>query len=59
MRHFELAIRTHGEHRGVLEMRKHLAWYLRGSRGAAAAKRELLKMVDYAQILEYIAKLNL
>jgi len=53
-RHFELAVATRGERTGVLEMRKHLAWYLRGARNAAAAKRELMGMTDYGKIMGYI-----
>lgn len=35
MRHFDLEIALHGERGGMLEMRKHIAWYVSGMRGAA------------------------
>ena len=35
LRHFDLEIALHGERRGVPEMRKHIAWYVSGCRGAA------------------------
>jgi len=35
MRHYALETQIHGEHRGMLEMRKHIAWYVRGLHGAA------------------------
>lgn len=30
MRHYELAIKYHGEDKAVREMRKHIAWYIKG-----------------------------
>ena len=35
LRHFELEVRLFGEKRGVLEMRKHIAWYVHGMKGAS------------------------
>lgn len=35
-RHLMLQVETRGERQGVLEMRKHLAWYTKGLRGGAA-----------------------
>lgn len=39
--HFERLLEDKGDHIGVLEMRKHAAWYLKGIRGSAAAKRTI------------------
>lgn len=44
LRHLELEIRLHGERGGVLEMRKHIAWYVSGLRGAAAFKRRVTEL---------------
>ena len=35
IRHFDLEVALHGERRGLPEMRKHIAWYVTGARGAA------------------------
>lgn len=34
-RHFEMEIQLHGPRQGLLEMRKHIAWYVHGLRDAA------------------------
>ena len=41
LRHLELYVDWGGEDRAVLEMRKHLCWYLRGLPGAAKLRGEL------------------
>lgn len=35
LRHFELEVSLYGEKRGMLEMRKHIAWYVHGMKGAS------------------------
>ena len=35
LRHLQMQVEKNGEQIGVREMRKHLAWYLKGVRGAA------------------------
>jgi tRNA-dihydrouridine synthase B len=47
LRHGEEMFLRHGEY-GMLEMRKHLAWYSRGIPGAAAFRAELPKVTDPA-----------
>ena len=39
-----------GEHSAVLEMRKHLCWYIRGQRGAAAFRTRITHAASYDQI---------
>lgn len=41
LRHFELETQLHGERGGMLEMRKHIAWYITGMRGAAAFRQKV------------------
>lgn len=38
------------ESRAIPEARKHLAWYLKGMRGAAACKNEIMKAKDLAEV---------
>ena len=48
LRHFELETQLHGERGGMLEMRKHIAWYVSGLRGAARF-RERINLLDSAE----------
>ena len=57
-RHLELAILYKGERTGVLEMRKHLAWYTRGRRGAASVRNEIFRLTDYDGALRCIDNLS-
>lgn len=41
MRHLDLLIALKGEYKGIREMRKHAAWYLKGMSGSARVKKEL------------------
>lgn len=42
-KHLRLLVEIKGEHIGVLEARKHAAWYLKGVRGANALKEQLFR----------------
>ena len=44
LRHFELELRLHGERGGLLEMRKHIAWYVHGMRGAAKFRERVNRL---------------
>ena len=44
LRHFELELRLHGERGGLLEMRKHIAWYVHGMRGAAKFRERINRL---------------
>ena len=50
--HLNLMVEAKGEHRGVLEMRKHLVAYLRGFRGASQLRAELVRIDGHAAVLE-------
>lgn len=53
--HLDLMARFKGEARAVIEMRKHLGWYLKGSRGAAQARTRInaaASMKELSDILE-------
>lgn len=51
------AVEMHGERRGVLESRKHLAWYLKSIPGAAKIRAELFTLTDPGEIIEAMNKL--
>ena len=46
LRHFDLETRLHGERGGMLEMRKHIAWYVAGMRGAARFRERINALTD-------------
>lgn len=50
LRHFELEGLLHGEHGGMLEMRKHIAWYICGMRGAARFRERVNTMTDAKEV---------
>ena len=49
MKHLKLAVQEHGEYVAVREMRKHIAWYLKGLRNSARVRDEINKLKDYMQ----------
>ena len=51
LRHFELEVQLFGEKRGVLEMRKHIAWYVHGMQGASRF-REAINRLDDADAVQ-------
>lgn len=55
LRHFELEGRLHGEKGGMLEMRKHIAWYICGMRGAARFRESINNMTDAEQVRRALA----
>lgn len=61
-RHLDLALEFHGEKVGLLEMRKHIAWYLKGLPHSSPVKQRIQKSSDSDEIKsvleEYFAKLE-
>lgn len=55
LRHLEHLVRYKGEHIGMLEARKHLAWYLKGVRGAAKLRAKINEMKTWEQAAEIAA----
>jgi len=49
LNHSKLALKQKGDH-GLLEMRKHLAWYVRGFPGAAQLRHDLVRVNSLAEI---------
>lgn len=52
--HLNNAISYHGEHLGILEMRKHLAWYIKGLPHSAPVKNALQQCKDVGSIEEIL-----
>jgi len=54
LEHLRLMVEAKGQERGVLEMRKHLGWYLKGLPGAARGRRELMQARTADQVEEIL-----
>lgn len=48
--HTRQLIEDKGESRGIKEARKHIAWYIKGMRGAAEIKSEIFRISDFAKM---------
>lgn len=48
--HYKKEMALRGEDRALLEMRKHIAWYIAGYRGAAKAKAKIMVAKSYAEV---------
>lgn len=63
IRHLRAIVEHKGEHIGLLEMRKHAAWYIHGLRGAARARTQIMVARDSeemaALLRNYLAELHL
>lgn len=52
LRHFELEIQLYGPHKAMLEMRKHIAWYVFGMHGASKFREKINTMDDVQKVLD-------
>lgn len=50
LRHANLLMERKGEKRGIIEMRKHFAWYLKGLRGAAIIRTKINTVKTFDEI---------
>ncbi len=57
-RHLMLAVEIKGEKRGILESRKHLAWYLKTIKGAAKIRNALFTSADIDEVIKMIDSLK-
>lgn len=54
IRHHELAVKYHGEHKAVREMRKHTAWYIKGLPNCAEMKNIINTEEDAKKVIELL-----
>lgn len=54
LRHYSLMEQYKGERTAVLEMRKHLAWYIHGLPGSAAIRAQIFKTQNKEEVLEIL-----
>ena len=55
LRHARMQIEEKGDHMGILEMRKHVAWYTTGFPNAARLRNEINQTESYEQLEELLA----
>jgi tRNA-dihydrouridine synthase B len=56
LEHLRLAVEYKGERKGVIELRKHYAGYLRGIPHIAKIRLDLMEFTEQAPIVEYLQK---
>ncbi|MGN1165888.1 MAG: tRNA dihydrouridine synthase DusB [Lachnospiraceae bacterium] len=54
LRHARLQIEYKGEYLGIREMRKHVAWYTKGLKGAAKLRDEINRVESYEELEELL-----
>lgn len=57
LRHAALMLQYKGEHLGMLEMRKHLAWYTAGLPGSAKLRNEMNSLETFSELQELVERL--
>ncbi len=58
LKHFELLLETKGERTAVLEMRKHAAWYLKGTPGAARMRVRINQAASAEELEKILSELS-
>lgn len=58
IRHMKMLIEQKGERIGVCEMRKHIAWYIKGLRNAAAVKEKVFSTTSAEEVLKLLGEIN-
>ena len=51
IRHLDMLVELKGEHIGVCEMRKHIAWYIKGMPNSASIKEKVFRLSDKNEII--------
>lgn len=57
LRHMEMLAAQKGEKIAVQEMRKHIAWYIKGIKGAAEIRNKIFQMTEKEKIIEYLQQI--
>lgn len=52
IRHMRMLVDLKGEHTGICEMRKHIAWYVKGMRNSASIKEKVFRLQSKEEILD-------
>jgi nifR3 family TIM-barrel protein len=55
IRHMSMLSDLKGEQRGIREMRKHIAWYIKGMPNSAQVKEKVFKAVSYTEVVDILS----
>ncbi len=55
IRHLNMLIDLKGEQRGIREMRKHIAWYIKGMPNSARIKEQIFKSMSYTEVIDILS----
>lgn len=58
LRHLDMLVALKGEHTGVCEMRKHIAWYIKGYKNAAQFKDKIFRAVSQDEMVGLVDGLH-
>lgn len=56
VRHMKMLVGLKGEHTGICEMRKHVAWYIKGLRNSTYVKEQVFKSTSGEEIIELLSE---
>ncbi|MDP4182501.1 MAG: tRNA dihydrouridine synthase DusB [Bacillota bacterium] len=54
IRHMEMLVEQKGTHIGICEMRKHIAWYIKGLRNATYVKEKVFRLTSKDEIIDLL-----
>ena len=54
LKHLDLLVLYKGEHRGILEARKHMAWYIKGIKDGARLREEIFRASAKEEMIKII-----
>lgn len=54
IRHMNMLVELKGEHTGICEMRKHIAWYIKGMRNSAQIREKVFRLNTKDEILDLL-----
>lgn len=57
IRHMDMLITDKGAKNGVKEMRKHIAWYIKGMRNSTYVKQQVFRLITREEVIEVIRNL--
>ncbi|HHW48624.1 MAG TPA: tRNA dihydrouridine synthase DusB [Clostridiaceae bacterium] len=58
IRHMDMLIELKGEYTGIREMRKHIAWYIKGMRNAAQIREKVFKTTSKDEVISLLESLK-
>lgn len=58
IRHLNIAVEYFGEHKAVPEMRKHIAWYLKGIKNSSEVKNRINYLKDSQEVIDILELLR-